>query len=378
MKKIFMALSVLAALTLGAVPSQALIGMPDDVPATEFVSGFFMVEVNGDLDTLTVFQHVGVASPLNPNPAPTAATPRRNLHVIIRSISSVHLADFNVPYTNYDVVALSTRDGLLANLSDTQLAAIQWTDPVSGVVYYVGYLEVQRRDATAANANDMIGKIYLVDLPAGRAAATNMPGREWMNPAGGWLPQQYQAATVGTGDAEYAAMAPPPAGNPWEAFSPQALAGSAAREESAVAINVPVVPLAFRMMPRYYLHDANAENKIIIWKSVNTTRVAPITYDWNVRGWLFDTNEYSISKSVLIDHEVNIFQPQQLLPAAWMTTYPVAGWFDIPFPGDANANAYGNTWRAVEFLGWSWQFANSASANVNWSTLYPVARQVIY
>ena len=64
MKKILIALSVLAAMALGTVPAQALIGTPDAVPGTRILVPFFIVSKSGygDEDTLVSITEVGVAT----------------------------------------------------------------------------------------------------------------------------------------------------------------------------------------------------------------------------------------------------------------------------------------------------------------------------
>ena len=52
MKKIFIALSALAALVLGVVPAQALPGIPDRVHGAEVLAPFWVVSYDGTLDTL--------------------------------------------------------------------------------------------------------------------------------------------------------------------------------------------------------------------------------------------------------------------------------------------------------------------------------------
>lgn len=60
MKKFFMALSVLAALMLSVVPSQALIGIPDDTAGTDAVVPI-LCDISGEtgLNTLILFMDVG-------------------------------------------------------------------------------------------------------------------------------------------------------------------------------------------------------------------------------------------------------------------------------------------------------------------------------
>ncbi|MBU0733677.1 MAG: hypothetical protein KJ573_16160, partial [Proteobacteria bacterium] len=54
MKKIFIAVSILAVLCFSVAPSQALLGMPDDVPGNDVVLPFFVVSMSGYGNTNTL------------------------------------------------------------------------------------------------------------------------------------------------------------------------------------------------------------------------------------------------------------------------------------------------------------------------------------
>jgi hypothetical protein len=375
MKKIFITLSVLAALFLTVAPSQALVGMPDDVPGSFFMQGFFVVQAweegtttkpTTGLDTLVIFQHVGEASAVNPHTKTAAAL--NSLHWVLRDRKSNHLKDNVVPYTEYDVAAVSIRDLIWDYSNAADRAALLYT--LNGVNYYVGYLDWEKSGAIVNN--DLVGKIYLVDMLAGKACMDNLPAKEYMDPALGWLAVQYQQTTIGNNDAEFVGNVAPPFGAyPYEGFSPDALGASEQRERSAVALVAPAATTAFRLMPRYYLHDTLAQNFIFLWKSINVT----VGNSWLVRGWLYDNEEFGISATIPMPEELNVLDIRTWLPTSWLGSYPVAGWIDIPFPGPANVNNFAG-WTAVEFLGYNWQLASNASATLNWSGLNQVPRQV--
>jgi hypothetical protein len=380
MKKFFIALSMLAALFLTVAPSQALVGMPDDVPGALFIQGFFVVEAwdegtttqpTSGLDTLVIFQHVGTSSASIPHSAGAAIN---SLHWVLRDVNSNHLKDDVIPYTEYDVEGISMRDIIwnYTNLADR--TALRMT--FNGVEYFIGYMDYEKsaQDVAAGYWNDLVAKIYLVDMLAGKACMSNLPAKEFMDPTLGWLSVQYQQTTIGVNDAEFVGNVAPPAGGwPYEAFSPNAVAASEQRERSAVALVAPAATTAFRLMPRYYLHDSIAQNYLFLWKSDNLAG----GFTWQVRGWLYDNEELGISATIPLPDELNILDIRNWLPSSWLLTgYPVAGWIDIPFPGPANVNAFGNNWMNMEFLGYNWQLASNQSATLNWSGLNQVPRQV--
>lgn len=410
MKKFFIALSVLAALALGVVPSQALVGMPDDVPGSDVMQAFFVVEVGGGLDSLVVFQEVGGIG----TSATGAATGR--LHWIIRDRRSNHLKDQTIPYTAFDVVPVSVRDLIDVYCTDADRATLLTT--LGGVDCYVGYIEWQNNSTTltmnaAANvvytANNMISKMYLVDTTRGKTSGVNLAAKEAMSgvpvnqpwdapfvdPAGAirsgattwlynWLAVQYQASSAGANDGEFVALAAPPFANgPYEAYSAQALAASQQRESSAQGVVVGpvgtqvayVAPSSFLLAPRFYLYDAIAENFIFLWKSDNA---AGVGVSGRVPCTVYDTVEYGVSTYVDLPDELNVIDVSTWLPPYFLTTFPSAGWIRIPFnDADTGPAILGATgWAALDWLGYSWQYASNASNTLNWGVLFQVARDV--
>ena len=413
MKKFFIALSVLAALALSVVPSQALVGMPDDVPGSDIMQAFFVVEVAGGLDSLVVFQEVGGIGG-------TAAVPTGRLHWIIRDRKSNHLKDQTRSYSPFDVDAVSVRDLLDGYCTAADKLALLTT--LGGVDCYVGYIEWQNNSTTLTKwfdavkgynvvdytANNMIAKLYLVDTARGKTSGVNLAAKEalsgvpanqpweapFVDPAGAirsgtttwaynWLAVQYQASTAGANDGEFVALAAPPiASGSYEAYSAQALAASQQRESSAQGVVVGpvgtqvayVVPSSFLLAPRFYLHDALAENFIFLWKSANVT--APAT--GRVPCTVYNTVEYGVSTYINLPNELNIFDCSVDLPPYFLTTFPSAGWLRIPFnDADTGAGVFAPTgWAALDWLGYSWQYASNASSTLNWAALFQVARDV--
>ena len=68
MKRILICLSVLVFLGFGAVPAQALIGVPDDVPGTDILVPFFYVSMPGfgnDNTLITITEVKGIETELH-------------------------------------------------------------------------------------------------------------------------------------------------------------------------------------------------------------------------------------------------------------------------------------------------------------------------
>lgn len=379
MKKIFILLSVLAALAFSVAPSQALIGMPDDVPGMNMLQGFFVVEVGTTgLDTLLVFQEVG-------GQGGAAAAAQLNLHWRIFTQNSVHLKDRRVPYTPYDVTSLSVRD-LIANvLNDADRAALLTT--LGGRDVYIGYMTVT--NVTQANApvnfNNMLGKTYIVDLDRGKGCADNMVAYEFMPTVAvgppnrafggyGWLDAQYIQATAGTpADGEFTALVNPFNNVQVEGLNATALAASEQREASAVLVtnaNV-VAPTQFYLLPRFYFLDATAENYLFLWKSRNHVGAG---VNATVEVTLYDTAENGTSTNITMPNELNVLDLVDWLPNDFKVTYPSAGWIDIRMTA---ASGLAN-WDTMDWVGYNLQMASSAGANLNWSSLNAVPRMVYW
>ena len=117
-RKLFVCLAFAAAI-LSASPSQALIGTIDDVPATTLLLPYFEVDLdNGD----------GINTLLSVNNASASAT---LVHVVLWSDLSVHVLDFSIYLTGYDVATLNLRD-LLVN-RNTPRSASAGQDPTDTI-----------------------------------------------------------------------------------------------------------------------------------------------------------------------------------------------------------------------------------------------------
>jgi len=105
MKKIFIALSVLAVVAFMVVPCQALEGMPDAVPGSKTIVPFWLVTMDGavgDNNTLVTLTEVaGVPATQDP-----VLDPPGLLHVEVFSQRSKIVHNEWIPYTKYDVVGI--------------------------------------------------------------------------------------------------------------------------------------------------------------------------------------------------------------------------------------------------------------------------------
>jgi hypothetical protein len=356
MKKFFIALSVLAALMLSVVPSQALIGMPDDVPGTDAIVPF-ICDISGTtgLNTLIVFTDVGLLGGID-------------FHYTIYTVRSVTVYDDDLTGTPGDIVPTDafTEIGKMAPALRTMLEVDLDGDGVND--HYAGYIWYDKtvvNPPTVANpwdANSVIGQMYFVDLANGIAAATNIPMQEYADFLFARQPYVVNAAYQ-------AAMAP--ALQYVEHFSAGAL--QAAKDlQSGLAFGTNLAN-GFGLYPRFYIQASGDATWLIFWKSANTI---PGTLHVD----FYDTDEVDVSSNIPLDDELTILDIEPYLPLSIFpaTTYPKEGWIDIEWdltPVGATPAEIAAL-RALEILGWTYQRATSGTGALNWTALFPMQREV--
>jgi len=345
MKKLFIALAVMAALTFSVAPSQALNSMPDDVPGCNPLTPFFLVAKSGistpgvGLDTLFVVQEIGGGG--------TQFKTKGYLHLVLRNYKSAHVVDVTFPYTPNDVVPFSVKDILLTYLSASELAGLEIT--LNGQVYYTGYMDWEN----SLGVNNLVAFMYLIDLTNGWAAANTAPVFEIAPAALGFEARQYWTYT-----SDYYGTIQ------LEPFSATGLAVTQYRERGQTA---PAGTAAtFRLMPRYFLKDANAQTWIPIWSSTNKT-TSTGAYTYPITCYLYDNDENVISKIINIPYELNWLDIRNLLATTGLWASVTGGWLDIPFPASGRYD--------VQWLAYSYQTASSSSIGASWSVLTAVHRE---
>lgn len=372
MKKFFITLSVLAALFLTVVPSQALVGMPDRVPANELVS-FFVVSMTGNLDTLIIIQEVGGWA------GGGGAANARGLHWKMWDPLSMHKADRTIPYTPNDVVAISCRDIIFNTLTVNERISLEADLNTDGVnESYIGYVTWNDENIPTGieqtDRNHFAGKMYIVDLAGGIGSGISIAGREsvpGIQFAGGFVP------AFQNGQLEAVAATPPSwVGSVREGWSPTALAYTNFRQASNV--NAAGLPLFFRMMPRWYLYTDAGENNIFVWKSFNSPNLpAPAApASWSMSAFIYDNEEHPTSKQINLPRELNYIDIREIVPPDWIpASGTMAGWLDIRIPANSGAPGNPSGWQYMDFLCYSWQRSQNASASLNWSALFEAHRE---
>lgn len=336
MKRILTCLLFLVLLGFVAVPAQALIGVPDNVPGNEILVPFFYVSMPdplydyGDDNTLiTITEVKGVATTVM-------------FAVFDRDGKIVH----NQPksLTARDVFTIDILTIILDEMSSVAKADLEIdTDGDGTHDHWAGYITIEIETPTT-NENNLISHVYQVDLPAGRAVSYNPPRLE--HPSTVADPRQVDA----DGNEVYSANAL------W--IGKNLLEGK----------GVPGLDASFfRMMFRYNIVDEGyiggvkrSENRLIIWVDPMINEI-PVPYPphRNIHTNFYDEEEYMVSSNIGIDHQLNILDITWFLPNGLFFDYPKAGWIDIRTP-DASGNGFdaNRSW-----IGYSWQI-NSEEVEV--------------
>lgn len=299
MKQIFLACCVLTALVATALPTQALIGIEDDVPGYDVLVPFFFVSIpgHGHDNTLIVITEV-------------CRSPVDFLYRICDASSEVQ-GNGAIGTTRCGVIvtdALTLIDQM-SSAGRTSLAIDMDGDGVRD--HYCGYMMFQNADV-ATPENHIVAMVYQVDLPSGMAAAANIPAREFDE--SGLIADTSLIHPV----------------RRTEFFSDNALY----RAEQYIAQEAVIDDAEYsRLMPRYFILDENGKTYWFIWMSQPGS--------WLHVNW-FDEAENSLSASISLSFELNIVDVAASLPGGLHTAYPKGGWANIASPDMSGFGFNGN------------------------------------
>jgi len=315
MKKLFLALSVLAVLTFGAVPSQALVSMPDAVPGTNILIPFFFSKIDGGESTLVVVQEVkGQAATLTIN---------------VLDIDSVSQIDTSDILTAYDVGAWNVRDTWISLASDNAKDLLSIDVSGDGVNdHYAGYVTI---DNSPATLNNLTSFIYQIDLDNGVAAGV----------LGASVETEYN---IDTDTALVNAASEEQFSGDALVLAKEAIAGVAAADATW-----------FDMYPRYYIYNSNGTNYWFSWR--DTTQDYTHHVNW------YDTAENPISSNIYLLHEMDFINVATYLPNGHKTSYPYAGWVDLT-----------TTVESIQWIMYNYQKVVGGTASSNWNALFDVHR----
>jgi hypothetical protein len=392
-RKGFVALAA-ALLLLGAGGNaQAVIGIPDDVPASTLLYPFFRVDPtptdNDRLDTLLVMTNTANFATL--------------VHVTIWTVTSAHVIDFTVQLTAGDVFSCSLLDYLInpSNVSgpcggvpqpplNVVLDQLQQNGELNGYVtvdvvdvatiLFPGQLAYSPR---LLDHNILIGHMYVVNLPAGSAAGFNAVSIEsdhgdfdsngFTNDAGhpansfiGTLQEgfyyQQCIALNGVGsctDYDDRERIDGVSGEIAQTFEDSAFFGTLAADDSPLIL-----------LTRYFSASAlNGRTQIWLWKDRNTGVATTIG--------VFDEEENFLSLTLRLDNEVNFLLAEEVAlrdaPGGWFTiVYTCSAFGYCSYNGDPLGTNDAVT--PVQAVAYSLQFANSQDATLRWDAIFPAHR----
>ena len=284
----------------------------------------------------------------------------------------------------------------------------------------MGYLTIDNNPPNVWDPNDdtwrttlidqfdnLVGKMYLVELVDGKAAGANIPAREVayrnrnLHGGPGWWWEQYTALQF-----PYDGSLPLTDNmfTDYETWTALAYAVSKARENGYnphISLmdepGDPVLPFPayLRLLPRFYLFNDNAENVIFVWSSANMGSMSLIGNN-NPDSWLrtvdiIREDEKAESITINLPHELNYINIATVLNTLWPA--PVGGWVDIRFDvTHANLPVVlpdtFDDWIDVfpqirslvplfaEWLAYSYQTASSPDATLNWGVLFDSHRDI--
>jgi len=357
MKKFFIALSVLAALMLSVVPSQALIGVPDvDALGVDAIVPFITeLDYTGKtgLNTLIIFVDAkGVCT----TTGGTTAQPK-DFHYTVYTVRSKTVYDNDLDCTPYDIVSTDgyTILGQMAPDSRSDLEVDLDGDGTND--HYAGYIWFDK--STNVTSNGIGGQFIFVNLAKGVAASSNIPMKEY-----------HADYTLGTQAAAYStAML---ATDQTELFSIGAFQAAIDRQDGRID-TAPRAATSFGIYPRYYIAASGDETWLLYWQSSNgisgTTARPAFHIDW------YDDEENDASSNITINDEFTIIDVEGKIPESLFSasTYKKEGWINLTWTPSATYLD-----QAREFLGWTFiqAFGTIGSQNTSWGIINPMWRWV--
>jgi hypothetical protein len=404
MKKFFLAIAMVAMLGFVAVPANALIGVPDDVPGTDIVVPFFYVSMPGfgsENTLITVTEVKGFRLFAPPDPFSTQVLGW------VQTIDSETVFDFGFNLTRFDVWAGDAL-ALINQMSPAGRAALEIDVDGDGVNdHWAGYIYLFNNTWPRVNAdgvwlmNNLISNCYQVYLAGGMAAGYNGVSMEWADPnslsfPANLLPQTLDPffsanffsdwAQIYFGNEVYSANALLTgksligSGFPWFAVAPVG------------GLNPPIADATYmRLMARYFMMDNIAESLMMIWTEQAMTpntfapfplNLVPIPLPGSVHCNFFDENERVLSANIPLDNELNIIRVRDVMPGGLHAAFPWAGWIDITTPDRFNGGNYNTDFNVNgildgaerQWLGYSWQRAYGPAAEA-WEVIHPMHRE---
>ena len=335
MKKILIALSVLAMVGFMAGPALAVLGTNDAVPGTDVLVPFFFVEKASGLEnTYVVITEVGG----------TATTLNGNMY----TVSSVSNKDWVETLTGRECNPIDVKS-IIDGLGATTKASYEIT--FNSLTYYAGYITLNQA-GTPNGYDNLIAWAYQIDLENGRASATPIPTLEYAN----WNP--------GSGDDSTNAVLRTIDGTAGtrEALTPNALAYAQDRMARGTGSDTPINANAFRLVTRFYMTETGAENFLFIYSSSNLSAGT----NTHIKYWTEAETEYSTT--IPLTKELNVIDL-----AEYLDTAVTAGSIEWRYPQTGYSSNDISNVAAQVLLGYNYMQVDTTTAG-SWNMLVEMHR----
>ena len=336
MKKILIALSVLAMVGFMAGPALAVLGTNDTVPGTDVLVPFFFIEKASGLEnTYIVITEVGG----------TATT----LNADMWTVSSVSNKDWVETLTGRECNPVNVKS-IIDGMGATPKATYEIT--VNSLTYYAGYITFNQ-GTTPDGYDNLIAWAYQIDLENGRASATPIPTLEYAN---------WNAGMVNATNAVLRTIAG--TAGTREALTPNALAYAENQMAGANAVSstADATAAAFRLVTRFYYSETGGKNYLFVYSSSNLSAGATT----HVKYWT--EGETAYSTTIPLIKELNVIDLSIYLDSAVTAgsiefLYPLTGY---------TANNISNV-RDQVLLGYNYMQVDTTT-NGSWNMLAEMHR----
>ncbi|MGE0683974.1 MAG: hypothetical protein AB7P69_24100 [Candidatus Binatia bacterium] len=372
MKKGLAALVAACFLFIGGGQAQAVVGIPDDVPANTLLYPFFKVNPSR---TASQAQDTLLVATNTDNTFSSVW-----VHFVVWSVTSQHVYDFNVKLTANDVFSCSLYDLILgpgcANESQDILpapssVAVRLTVDgqlrgyvTADVVTAPTSLLPTQSSYPRATYNILIGHEYIVDLPAGSATGINAVSIEYVGPSFGH-------PAVGFGQVDLGGANDTRTGF-FSTVESDGFTDGLERidgREGDLAQTGTADTTAWWEIIRYFtvsVPGLEVDTELWLWKDANHPGLF-------VNLAVYDEEENVHSVSIDLPFEVNFRDVRDLI-----TPGAPGGWFRIPFaaepePIDDDLDAADD--NNIQSVAYSLQLGNDASAVLRWDAIFPAHRQ---
>ena len=353
MKKLIAVAAILSVMFLGIGTSQALMGVPDDVPGRDILVPFCLVSMPtfGDDNTLISIAEVGegwegkyVRKPFR--------TDDTYIHITVYNIDSLKVNNFHPVLTPYDMYIT---DGLtlLAGMGENGRNNCRIDlDDDGEFDHWAFYVYVQQE---GEDQNNLIAHAYQVSLLDGVVA--------------GYIPPSLERREEGHALNLIGYDADPFDANV-EAFSAQALYTA---KQNLLGISGNAAPDWFRLMPRYLLIDETSKNYLILWTDEEEGFNFNLPLELHV--YYLDEEENASSSDLVIEHELNFIDlyyciPSDLLGDTSAGEAYASGWINMRVPDEDETGLDSDRY----WIGYSLQRRPSSDGAGTLSAIFDVHR----